>query len=75
MLLNLKDRPCLPARLEITGERTARLHLMEGKYHQVRRMFASQGCPVTALHRSRIGALELGDLAAGEWRPVSAGEI
>lgn len=74
--LQLRDepKPCLPAELEITGARTARLHLREGKYHQVRRMFASQGCVVTALHRTRIGPVELGDLAPGAWRPLTLEE-
>jgi 16S rRNA pseudouridine516 synthase len=65
-----EDKPCLPAELEVMTPRTARLHIREGKYHQVRRMFASQGCPVTALHRTRVGAVELGTLAAGEWKEV-----
>jgi 16S rRNA pseudouridine516 synthase len=46
------------------------LELTEGRYHQVKRMFASQGCPVIRLHRSRIGALELGDLPEGQWREI-----
>lgn len=75
LVLRGETKPCLPARLEVTGTHTARLRLREGKYHQVRRMFASQGCPVTALHRSRIGNLKLGDLAPGAWRPVTVEEI
>jgi len=63
-----EDKPCLPATLEIIGPREARLHLVEGKYHQVKRMFASQGCPVTRLHRSRFGDFTLEDLAPGQWR-------
>lgn len=72
--LHSEPKPCLPAKLEITGPLTARLHLREGKYHQVRRMFASQGCPVTALHRTRVGAVELGDLAPGAWRVLTPAE-
>jgi 16S rRNA pseudouridine516 synthase len=68
LLLRGESRPCRPAELEATGPRTARLHLREGKYHQVRRMFASQGCTVITLHRIRVGSVELGDLAPGEWR-------
>ncbi len=68
LVLRGESKPCLPARLEITGSHTARLFLREGKYHQVRRMFASQGCPVTALHRSAIGPLTLTDLPEGQWR-------
>jgi 16S rRNA pseudouridine516 synthase len=66
--LHGESKPCRPAELEITGPRTARLHLREGKYHQVRRMFASQGCTVVTLHRTRVGNVELGELAPGEWR-------
>ena len=71
LLLHGETKPCLPADLEITGPRNARLHIREGKYHQVRRMFASQGCTVTTLHRTGIGALDLGDLAPGVWREVN----
>lgn len=68
--LRLDDEPraCLPAKLEITGPRAARLELTEGKYHQVKRMFASQGWTVLRLHRSRFGEFELGDLPVGQWR-------
>lgn len=68
LILRGETKPCLPARLEITGTHTARIFLHEGKYHQVRRMFASQGCPVTALHRSSIGSLTLTGLSEGQWR-------
>ncbi len=68
LLLRNETQPCLPARCEITGPRTAVLHVMEGRYHQVRRMFASQGCTVTALHRTKIGKILLADLAPGQWR-------
>lgn len=70
LVLAGETRPCLPARLEILGARSARLELTEGRYHQVKRMFASQGCPVSRLHRTRIGALELGDLPEGQWREI-----
>ena len=62
--------PCLPATLALTGNRSATLDLVEGRHHQVRRMFASQGLRVVALHRSRFGALELGPLLPGQWSPV-----
>ncbi len=75
LTLRGEEKPCLPAELEMLTPRTARLHVREGKYHQVRRMFASQGCTVTALHRTRFGRVELGDLSAGEWRAVAAEEV
>lgn len=68
LVLRGEDRPCLPARLEVTGERTASLTLTEGRYHQVRRMFAAAGNHVEALHRSRFGPLSLGALPEGQWR-------
>ena len=68
--LDDEPKPCLPAKLEIVSEREARLELTEGKYHQVKRMFGSQGWTVTRLHRSRFGAFELGDLPVGEWRRI-----
>ena len=75
--LRLPDEsdPCLPATLNLTGTRTASLDLIEGRYHQVRRMFASQGFRVESLHRSRFGALDLGDLPPGQWRAVSEASI
>lgn len=67
--------PLAPAHLEILGPRHARLTLTEGRYHQARRMFAAVGNHVEALHRSRVGGLELGELAAGQWRLLDASEI
>jgi 16S rRNA pseudouridine516 synthase len=68
LVLEDESKPCLPAKLEIVGTREARLELTEGKYHQVKRMFGSQGWTVTRLHRSRFGEFELGDLPVGQWR-------
>ena len=69
MMLEGEDKPLLPAILEPLGERRARLVIEEGRYHQVRRMFAAVGNHVLDLHRERIGGLALpGDLAAGEFR-------
>lgn len=68
MQLDGEPKPCLPATLHITGARTTRLELVEGRYHQVKRMFASQGLTVTRLHRARFGGFTLDGLAPGEWR-------
>lgn len=58
--LTLRDGTvCLPARLEILGPGECLVTVMEGKYHQVKRMLASRGLPVTALRRLRVGSLEL----------------
>ncbi|MAN46274.1 MAG: pseudouridine synthase [Alphaproteobacteria bacterium] len=75
LMLRGEDKPLLPATLEVTGERTARLTITEGRYHQVRRMFAAAGNHVEALHRASFGPLTLGDLPEGEWRLLSAEEI
>ncbi|KCZ46814.1 pseudouridine synthase [Hyphomonas pacifica] len=75
LMLRGEDKPLLPATLQITGERTARLTITEGRYHQVRRMFAAAGNHVEALHRASFGPLILGDLPEGEWRLLSAEEI
>jgi len=71
LLLRGEDKPCLPANLEITGESTSRITLREGRYHQVRRMFASQGVTVTKLHRVRFGSYELGGLPEGAFQLVA----
>lgn len=66
----LDDDP-LPVRAEgceATGEHALRLTLVQGKYHQVKRMLAAVGNHVTALHRSAFGQLRLpDDLAPGQW--------
>ena len=51
------------------------LTITEGKYHQVKRMFAAVGNRVIGLHREQIGGVELGDLAPGEWRSLTAKEV
>jgi 16S rRNA pseudouridine516 synthase len=68
--LDGEDQPCAPAELTLLAPREAELTLTEGRYHQVRRMFAATGATVLALHRARFGDLELGDLPAGQWREL-----
>lgn len=65
-----EPQPCLPAKLEIIEPYIARVVLNEGKYHQVRRMFAACGYHVVALHREQFGQYTLGELAVGEWRDL-----
>ena len=50
------------------------IELVEGKNRQVRRMTAAVGHPTLRLLRVRIGAFEIGDLAPGEWRELSAAD-
>lgn len=75
MKLEGEDEPLLPAVLEPINEKTVRLTLTEGRYHQVRRMFAAVGNHVESLHRAAFGRLDLGDLPAGEFRAVTMDEI
>jgi 16S rRNA pseudouridine516 synthase len=71
LMLDGEKEPCAPAELRRLGPREAEVTLTEGRYHQVRRMFAACGATVLALHRERFGALTLGDLPAGAWRELS----
>lgn len=72
LMLESENTPLLPADLEALGPRSARLTLHEGRYHQVRRMFAAVGNHVEALHRSRVGGLQLDGLEQGAWRVLDA---
>jgi 16S rRNA pseudouridine516 synthase len=75
LLLESETEPLAPAALEVLGPRHARLSVTEGRYHQVRRMFAATGNHVETLQRVSIGALALGALPLGEWRALDADEI
>ncbi len=67
---------CLPAGLEPIGDGSRCLvTLQEGKYHQVKRMLAARGKPVSALHRISMGPLTLDEgLKPGKWRFLSGAE-
>ena len=65
-----------PAQLEVITPTQVRLTISEGRYHQVKRMFAAVGNHVVGLHRERIGAITLDDdLAPGEYRALTEEEI
>ena len=67
--------PVAAAACEMTGENALRMTLLEGKYHQVKRMVAATGNTVERLHRSSYGVLTLGDdLKPGQWRWLSGPE-
>jgi len=72
----LDPQPVLPPRVppirfrKSVPESWIGLELAEGKNHQVRRMTAAVGHPTLRLLRVKIGALDLGDLPAGVWRPL-----
>lgn len=66
---------CLPAKLVVERPSVGIVTVYEGKYHQVKRMFAARGKNVTALHRFSTGALVLdGALKPGEYREMSVDE-
>ena len=71
-----EDLTTQPAELVLLGERTARLSIIEGRYHQVKRMFGHFDNKVIGLHRERMGSLVLDDaLAPGQYRALTDDEI
>ena len=75
LMLEGERDPLAPAVLQPIGPKEARLIITEGRYHQVRRMFAAVGNHVVALHRDRIGGLTLPPgLEPGAWRQLSEDE-
>lgn len=76
ILLRGEKEPTKPAKLEIIDDYNVNLTISEGRYHQVKRMFAALGNKVAALHRWRVGTVLLDDsLAEGEFRPLTRQEI
>ncbi|MBN8945785.1 pseudouridine synthase [Rhodanobacter sp. UC4450_H17] len=75
LLLESEKEPLAPATLDVLGPRHARLTVTEGRYHQVRRMFAAVGNHVETLQRISVGGLALGNLRPGEWRALDAAEV
>ena len=71
-----EDLTTLPAELALLGPKSARLSIVEGRYHQVKRMFGHFDNKVLRLHRERMGPLVLDStLKSGEYRPLSDEEI
>ncbi|HEX4974023.1 MAG TPA: 16S rRNA pseudouridine(516) synthase [Steroidobacteraceae bacterium] len=75
LLLESERTQLAPATLEVLGPRLARLTITEGRYHQVRRMFAAVGNHVEQLHRSQVGGLTLGALEPGKWRALDGADL
>jgi pseudouridine synthase len=76
LMLDNEDKPLLPAVLEVLSPMEALVTITEGRYHQVRRMFAAVSNHVVTLHRDRVGGLALPeDLAPGEYRLLGEAEI
>lgn len=74
--LNSEPQPCLPAEVEVISETEVVLTISEGKYHQVKRMFAAVGNLVIELHREKIGSITLDEnLELGEWRYLTEDEV
>jgi 16S rRNA pseudouridine516 synthase len=74
LMLDGEKEPLAPATLEALSPRLARITTIEGRYHQVRRMFAAVGNLVSELKRIRIGGLALDGLEAGQWRVLGETE-
>ena len=68
LMLNGEKKPLLPAVLEVISETHVRLEICEGKYHQVKRMFAAVGNRVLSLHRVSFGGFMVDDLKEGEYK-------
>jgi 16S rRNA pseudouridine516 synthase len=76
VVLDDDPRPVRAAACQATGENALQLTLTEGKYHQVKRMIAAVGNRVVALHRSRMGSLELpADLPPGAWKWLTREQV
>lgn len=76
ILLRGEKAPTKPAKLEILDDYNVNLTISEGRYHQVKRMFAALGNKVVALHRWRVGNVVLDEhLEEGEFRPLTEEEI
>lgn len=68
LMLNGETKPLLPAKLEILSPTLVRLEIVEGKYHQVKRMFAAVGNRVVKLHRVSFDGFCVDDLEEGEYK-------
>jgi len=75
LMLESETTPLLPAKLDVLAPRHVRLSISEGRYHQVRRMFAATGNHVETLQRVSIGQLQLTNVQPGEWRQLDVEEI
>jgi 23S rRNA pseudouridine2605 synthase len=73
--IELEDGPTAPAQARRLGSSRVELSLHEGRKHQVKRMLAAVGHPVTRLHRSRYAGLTLEGLGPGESRELTGAEV
>ncbi|MCE2573110.1 pseudouridine synthase [Motilimonas eburnea] len=75
ILLHNETKPTRPAKLDILTPTQVRITLQEGKYHQVKRMFAALNNKVIKLHRASVGPVDLTGLNEGEWRYLTPAEV
>ncbi|GAA3967578.1 pseudouridine synthase [Allohahella marinimesophila] len=76
LFLNGEGTPTRPALLEPLNAKSCYVTISEGRYHQIKRMFAARGNRVTSLHRLSMGEIRLDPaLAPGEWRALTPDEI
>ena len=72
LMLNGEEKPLLPAKLEIITPTFVKIEIVEGKYHQVKRMFAAVSNKVIKLHRTKFADFELEDLKEGEFKIIKS---
>ena len=75
LMLESETEPLAAATLQVIEPLRVRVTTIEGRYHQVRRMFAAVGNHVHSLHRLSVGGLDLGDLASGQWRLLDQADM
>ena len=75
LCLKGEKKPLRPVYLTPLSDRHVRLTLFEGRYHQIRRMFAAMGNKVLTLHRHQYGGLALGSLPPGQWRFMTSQDL
>ncbi|PUE66391.1 pseudouridine synthase [Arcobacter lacus] len=72
LMLNGEEKPLFPAKLEVITPTFVKIEIVEGKYHQVKRMFAAVSNKVIKLHRTKFADFELEDLKEGEFKIIKS---
>ncbi len=75
LLLNSETKPLLPAKLIVISPTVVQLEICEGRYHQVKRMFAAVGNKVLKLHRISFAGIKIDDLEEKEYKIISEESI
>jgi len=75
LMLYGDDKPCMSAKLTILDSHHAMIELTEGRYHQVKRMFAAVGNKVVRLHRKQFANIHIEDLQEGQYKIISKEDI